>query len=215
MAGGIRLYFGNGHDANIQELGWSSANPQNQWNAWYQFPDSIATSGVTCSTNGSSIINVYMTSSNNGNALTQWVFDYNYPVSTGWAKGMLPPPLPLPFSIIISTRLTLTCITKVSTYSQYTQTTPISSVNDGTTDTIYYQTRDGAFSRLRIDNSAFPPKYIGSEVADEQVGYNNTKIAAALLQGTTHLVVQAENSHVMDLVSGSGKSSALEIPIRG
>lgn len=86
-SGGIRLYFGDAQGGNIQEMGWSAANPLNQWDSWYQFSESYARAGVSCATNGSSIINVYMSSNKNGNPMMQWMYDYNVPVTSGWQKS--------------------------------------------------------------------------------------------------------------------------------
>ncbi len=91
---------------------------------------------------------------------------------------------------------------------------PTSAINNGTSDYLYYQDPDLSFSRVQVDNSNFPPKWSAPEVVDKQAGYNGSKIATALSAGQAHLVFQAENSHVADLVRENGRVGSLEIPIR-
>ncbi|KAI9723639.1 MAG: hypothetical protein M1812_000939 [Candelaria pacifica] len=126
-------------------------------------------------------------SNTSSNAMMQWTFDYNVAVPSDW------------HNTFINNNLNLT--------------TPISAINNGTSDLLYYQNSDNSLSSVNIDNSNFPPNWFSSGIVDKQARYNGSKIAAALSAGQAHVLLQAANSHITDLVSQNGRVGALEIPI--
>ncbi|KAI9826537.1 MAG: hypothetical protein M1832_006133 [Thelocarpon impressellum] len=195
--GGIRIYYG--YEEIVQELYWGVTKPH-----YINGPsfDVKRGSGVACTTNGSSILNVYVQNRTTAD-LQQYWFDYNPNNDHGkdihiWRKGL--------------------------TWTGLDNVKKLSAVNDGTRDIIHYQNLTSQVVRqLRIFSDAERSRVLPADVKElDQVELGTalkpTKFSSAIVDGKMHVLYQTGDLEIRDTVVNLGadgtKPNSTILPVK-